>query len=43
MKAAETRRNKKLQNRQTEEDKYYCGVCNGVYGDDEGEYWVGCE
>ena len=43
MKAAETRRNKKLQNRQTEEDKYYCGVCNGVYGEDQGEYWVGCE
>ena len=44
-KAAKTRRSKtnKHTPRHTGEGDCYCGVCEGLYGVEEGEYWVGCD
>lgn len=26
-----------------EEQEYYCGTCEGLYGEEEDEYWIGCD
>lgn len=26
-----------------EQEYYYCGICEGLYGEGEGEYWIGCD
>ena len=26
-----------------EQEDYYCGTCEGLYGEGEEEYWIGCD
>lgn len=44
-KAAASRKSKKNPAPSTtpQEEEYYCGVCEGLYGASEDEYWIACD